>query len=360
VLGCPAQAPTLASDATIEIGTASGMPGEDVEFMVTLHVRNVEIPDTQNDISFAPPLRIAARATGKPDCRANPDLHKSLSGFVFQPRGCVDSNSCTTVRALVGPGNVDGDEVPIPDGAELYRCRVTIAADATAGSYPLPISNFVVANLSGYLLPADGISGAIVVEPRAGSPRPTSKPTITPTPTATATPCDPVLGCATPTPTLASDVTIEIGTASGVPGEDVEFAVMLYVRNAEILGAQNDIGFAPPLQIAARATGKPDCRLNPEIHKADSGFAFLYPPPECIDSNSCTEIRALVAPGFADGDDALIPDGVELYRCRVAIAADAAAGSYPLVISNFIASDADGNRVPMVGISGAIVVEPRR
>ncbi|MBI1817372.1 MAG: hypothetical protein HYR72_20555 [Deltaproteobacteria bacterium] len=294
----------------------------------------------QNDIAFDP----AVLSVGP--CSLNPAIRKQVGSNLI-PSGCGDSGTCATLRVLVfSPVNLD----PIPDGA-LYSCDVLIHADAPLGRSPLRIERLVAADARGRRLPASGVDGEIFVV--GSSP--------TRTPTATATPCDPVLGCPTATPTIVSGAQIEIGTASGRPGEDVEFAVTLHVRTGEILGVQNEIYFDAPLQIAATARHKPDCRVNPDLHKSLSGFAFhSESPPGCMETNNCTAIRAIVAPGLTDGDDALIPDGVELYRCRVAIAANAVAGSYPLTINGLRAADPEGHVVPADGISGTIVVEPPR
>jgi hypothetical protein len=325
---------------SIELTGLSGHRSQHVRFEAILHVTGVEVVGVQNDIAFDP----AVLSVGL--CSPGPAINKQI-GFNLIPSDCADTGTCTTLRVLVfSPINLD----PIPDGTLLYFCDVLVQADAPLGRSPLHIERVVAADARGRRLPASGIDGDILVV----------LPSPTPTPTATATPCDPLLGCPTATPTFVSEVQIEIGTASGIPGEDVEFAVTLHVRNAEILGVQNEIDFAPPLQIAATTRHKPDCRVNPDLHKSLSGFALhSESPPGCMETNTCTAIRAIVAPGLDDGACDLIPDGAELYRCRVAIAADATAGSYPLTIDGVRAADPEGHVVPANGISGAIIVEPR-
>jgi hypothetical protein len=51
-----------------------------------------------------------------------------------------------------------------------------------------------------------------------------------------------------------------------------------------------------------------------------------------------------------------IPSGTVLYECKVDIAADAAAGTYALTLSNAIAIDPDGGEIAATGIDATIIV----
>jgi hypothetical protein len=180
------------SGTRIIIGTATAMPGEQTSFAVTL-ATDVVVGGTQNDIAFAPPVRIAALTNGRPDCRLNPELGPRGPTFAFQPTDCDPAATCTAVRALVlAFNNVGG----IPDGSLLYTCTVAIPADTPAAAYPLEISNVAAADEDGEPVDASGTSGAVIVV--APSPTPTQTPaaTASTTPTATPRPANHDDGCA--------------------------------------------------------------------------------------------------------------------------------------------------------------------
>ncbi len=68
-------------------GNASGDPGQQVTVTVTLSTGGQSVAGTQNDIGFQPQARVAAKATGKPDCALNGDIGKGASSFSFRPSG---------------------------------------------------------------------------------------------------------------------------------------------------------------------------------------------------------------------------------------------------------------------------------
>jgi hypothetical protein len=161
------------SGTRIIIGTATARPGELASVAVTL-ATDVDVTGVQNDIASTPPVRIAARANGRPDCELNPDFGvRGGTAFAFLPLGCDAATTCTGVRALVlALNNTEG----IPDGSLLYTCAVAIPVDTPAGSYPLEIANVAAADPAGEPTEASGTSGAVIVE------GPTPTPTITPGP----------------------------------------------------------------------------------------------------------------------------------------------------------------------------------
>ena len=101
----------------------------------------------QVDITYSPTGNIAfvRDVNGRPDCTVNPEINKSSTTFTFQPPGC-SAGSCTSARAVVFSSE---DVEPIADGAVLYTCRVQIAADASAGAYPLTAGGTVLSAPSG-------------------------------------------------------------------------------------------------------------------------------------------------------------------------------------------------------------------
>lgn len=121
---------------TIDVGTASGTPGSQVSFDVTLDSGGLTVTGTQNDIAYDPLTRVAANLSGDPDCTVNPATGKDVfTGFL--PNSCTPGVDCTGIRVLVlSLSNSD----PIPDGV-LYSCNVEISPAAIAGTYPLVISN---------------------------------------------------------------------------------------------------------------------------------------------------------------------------------------------------------------------------
>jgi len=149
----------------------------------------------------------------------------------------------------------------------------------------------------------------------------------------------------------APAATIDIGSASGAPGSKVTIAVSLETQGALVLGAQNRIDFERATAVAALPSGQPDCTVAAAIHKNATGFRFL--PLGCDPAANCQSVRAIVV-AFDNLDP--IPDGAVLYTCRIAIAADAAAGVYPLHNAETDASAAGGQEVVTTGTDGSVSV----
>jgi len=174
--------------------------------------------------------------------------------------------------------------------------------------------------------------------------------TMTPTSTPTSTPLTPsVTPTRTPTPTPTATptwaVAVDVGSATGSPGQQVTIGVFLKSRSNDVVAIQNDIAFDPSTPVTEDSDGTPACAVNPAIHKS-ARFAF----------RSCSDwwIRALVFP--LDGLSP-IPDGSLLYTCSVAISPSATAGTRVLANSGVIASDAAGHSLPATGgADGSIVV----
>jgi hypothetical protein len=307
VLACGLAARTAGAIA-IDIGDATAAPGGIGLFAVRLHAMGAEVAGTQNEIGFAPPIRIAARANGVPDCAVNPHLNKGATSFGFEPRGCVGTG-CTSVRAFVL--SFDNSD-PIPDNSVLYTCHFEVRADAAAGGYPLVNSGLGASNRAGVFLSASGKNGSVTVRP--------------------------------------SGVAIDIDDAEATPGGDVEVGVHLRNPDGTVVATQNRIDFSPPLRIAANRDGAPDCTVNPAIDKPATSFHFL--PNRCVGAE-CTAVRAVVL--SFDGP-ASIPDGSLLYTCRLTVDAGASAGAFPLRNSETAGSDAHADLLPATGRNGTITV----
>ena len=193
----PPTATITPGGASVNVGSATGLPGDQVTISVTLSAPNAAIAGVNNEIAFGPNTRIAANADGMPDCMANPDLQEQgvfSSVFSFKPFGCSAPNCNRVFAALFSftPSAL------IPDGSLLYMCHVDIAPDAAAGDYPLVADTVVISDPEGSPVPAAGMDGKIIVLPlptATATATPTDTPTTTATPSATATPT------LTPTPT---------------------------------------------------------------------------------------------------------------------------------------------------------------
>jgi MYXO-CTERM domain-containing protein len=194
----------------------------------------------------------------------------------------------------------------------------------------------VTSDHSGNELGGTCTDGAVVVVDRAG-PTPTAPPaTVEPTPVPTVSP-----GSGPPA--------VEVGSATGNPGERVTIEVRLHSGAAEVSGIQADIGFAPQTAFVRGPTGRPDCAYGTDPSVA--GFSSLeFQPPQCTDD--CRAIRAIVL----STDVSALPEGTLLLTCTVEIAADAEPGTYPLSLSNLGASTPEGMWLDLDGVAGAITV----
>jgi MYXO-CTERM domain-containing protein len=311
---------------SITVGNATGDPGATVSVSVTLSSGTAMVAGTQNDIAFSAPIAVAAKANGKPDCAVNPDIGKGATSFAFRPNGCTGT-ACTSVRALVlATDNVD----PIPDGSVMYTCNVAIAADAAGGDYTLAITGVILSDPNGAQIPgATGNNGTVTV---TGGAEPTATPTTA--------------------PVVCNAPAIQISTSTVDPGTTTtSITATLLTGTAMVAGSQNDITFTSPIAIAAKANGKPDCAVNPDIGKGATSFAFR---PNGCTGTACTSVRALV---LATDNVDPIPDGSVLYTCNVAIDAGAVNGTYPLATTGVILSDPNGNQVPGAsGCEGGVII----
>ncbi len=194
----------------------------------------------------------------------------------------------------------------------------------------------------------------------------------TPMPTRTATPralCTPVFcptgvlicpddncpgGCGYVCVPEGKLATLDVESVTGARGDAVQFGVTLHTQGQSVAASQNDLTFDPTVPVAARANGRPECSVNPDIDKNATAFSFL--PTGCRPGVDCGGLRAIV---LATDNNAAIPDGAVLYTCKVAIRPDTTPGSYPLFAVNVILSDPNGGRIVTTTNSGVINVVPR-
>jgi hypothetical protein len=298
-----------AAAISINVNGNTAAAGDTKTIVVTLRTTGAEVVGTENHIDFAPPLHIAALPSGDPDCAVDPSIGKEATAFHFAPVGCVAGSSCTSVHAEVLSFENDN---PIPDKSVLYRCRVVIAPNAAPGDYVLHNSGLGASDSHGTFLPADGTDGTISVRP--------------------------------------AQLSIDVGNVEAGPGGDAMVDVRLNSRGAEVVGTQNRINFAPPIRIAALASGAPDCTVNAAIHKSSTAFAFL--PIGCAPAD-CTGMGAFV---LAFDNFEVIPNGSTLYTCRVHVDANANPGTYPLHNSELGGADAAGGDLIATGSDGSLTV----
>ncbi|MEO8602385.1 MAG: hypothetical protein ABI629_07410 [bacterium] len=120
--------------------------------------------------------------------------------------------------------------------------------------------------------------------------------------------------------------------------------------DADVAGTENVIAFTAPLSVAAKANGKPNCAVNPDIDKSATAFAFQ--PSGCTGA-ACVAVKALVL--SLDNVD-VIPTGSVLYTCQIAVAADAPGGDFELNVESPGASSPTGTSIPTTGVAGSVTV----
>jgi hypothetical protein len=303
---------SAAQAAKVNIGSASGDPGATVTFDATLASEGTDTAGLQVDIAFDPSAPIAARANGRPNCTVNPEINKPASSFAFRPPGCSGA-ACTAVRAII----LSTEDVDvIPDGSTLFSCTVAIDSAATGGAKALTGSNAIFSTPTGGRVDGSTNDGAINVSGGTGPTCPDPRPA----------PAGPGV--------YIRDLTLEAGTTTS------QIQVFLAAGGQAFAGLQNDIAFASNIRVAARANGRPDCTVNPEINKPASSFAFRAPG---CSGEACTGVRAII---LSTEDVDVIPDGSLLYTCNVSINASTNA---TLALSNVIMSTPAGGRVDGTG-----------
>jgi hypothetical protein len=302
----------VARAASIDVASASGVPGSEVTVTVSLRTMGAAVEGTQNRIDFDRQTAIAADEDGQPACSVNPAIDKNGTAFRFLPLGCDPAVECTAVRAFViALDNLD----PIPDNSRLYSCRIRIAGDAGVGTYALRNSEARASGALGATVPTTATDGAVEV-------------------------------------VLVPHATIEIGSSSALPGATAMVGVTLALGGespAQVAMVQNDIEFAPQAPIAAGVGGSPACTVNAAIDKSDTTFEFQ--PTGCTPAVSCSAVRARVA-----GGSSAIPDGALLYTCAVAVPQQSPTGIYPLVGAMPMAADVDGDMLAVGIADGSIAV----
>lgn len=149
--GCGAVRPSPTPGGTgtvgVQAGSASGVVAGTSAIEVRLDTAGFDVVAVQNRLSISPFADVCFE-----DCEVNEALDKNATAFVVE--------SCTSVQAwIMSLSDLD----PIPDGALLYTCAVSIGSGAPLASNPVAVTDVVAADWRGYGLPAIGIPGGVTV-----------------------------------------------------------------------------------------------------------------------------------------------------------------------------------------------------
>ena len=146
----------------------------------------------------------------------------------------------------------------------------------------------------------------------------------------------------------ARAVILRASSAVATPGSVVEIVVTFGSGGERVAAIQNDLELSGPLHFVFTADG-PDCTVNPDIKK-DGAFAV----PACTGDGPCGErVRAIIL-AFDNVDP--IADDSELYRCRIAVDADAVEGAYRIAVIDAQAASPAGLPLSTAGLAGVVTV----
>jgi hypothetical protein len=141
----------------IQIGDASGNPGNVVGFAVTIATRDQSVAGANLCIGYDATTPVDAPG-GQPDCNVPLDSDKQ-GLFRFEPTGCTPGTDCVRVCAEIG-----GSTTPFDNGATLFSCRVAIAADAPLDEFPLTCSAASASGPQGQPIVTECTDGTVVVQ----------------------------------------------------------------------------------------------------------------------------------------------------------------------------------------------------
>jgi hypothetical protein len=276
------------------------LPGDDVSVDARLQIGDVDgIVSVIVEISSALPF--ATGENGMPDCVVNPAINKEDSTFTGQLTASIFSLQ-----------NND----PIPDGAQLFSCRVAVSEFATPAVYPVAITDLTLIRTDGSSIgDARRIDGHIEVLP--GGP--------------------------TPTPPAPS---YSLETVFGVPGGMTTFRGVLASDGADVLGLFGDIGFNA---------------FNARIVQCTTGLrtGFFFPLPQgCVPGATCNGYSVDVSSAEPFGEFTPIPDGSEVFECTVQLSAAVMPGQeYEFPVTNIGIYDTQGSNFERAfAVGGRVVI----
>jgi hypothetical protein len=107
-------------------GIGSVPPGDALGVAVGLRPYGMAVTELQHEMGFTRFAPVVDRGGGVPDCEPAPDLSVLSADFAFVPDGCVQTDSCTGVRASLTT------RYAIPDYATVYRCMVVLVDEPSS------------------------------------------------------------------------------------------------------------------------------------------------------------------------------------------------------------------------------------
>jgi len=199
--GCPAgglDPPTGIEIRSLDIGSATGAPGDSVTIPISLSIpgdtnpADGDVATAQLDLIFdTTVLDIPDPASA---CTVDPRVQATDATFTFLPQTPNTPAGMARLRLFVG--NLDFcktgailDVTAFSQGP-LLSCTFRIDPSAPAGTSPLTALRLNVGDPLGYTFGTASTSGSVtVLLPPAGTSTPTNTPTVTPTPQPTGQPC---------------------------------------------------------------------------------------------------------------------------------------------------------------------------
>lgn len=197
--------------SAINAGAVSSNPGRVIQLDVSLFPAGNAVFATQNYLSYGSGLSVVVAEGSQPACQVVEELAGAVAAFAFGPDGCVPGDDCDRVLAYVD-ASADGQRIQTKS---LYRCQISIDADASPGFHPIMVLAPLATDAAGARFVTTAFNGAVNVRPPATAtptPTPTGTPTSTPTETPTITPTAAPSETSTPTATLAIDTPTEVAT----------------------------------------------------------------------------------------------------------------------------------------------------
>ena len=296
-----------AQDVSLEVSSATIGAGGNGTINVVLTAGSNEVAGTENELDWDG----AAIQVG--DCTVNEAINKSLQK-TFRPTDCTAGTDCESFKGIIINFS---DLSPIADGATLYTCDVSVAADAAPGEYPVNCTLPGSSDPDGNSFETDCVSGTITV------------------------PVEP-------------QVQLALNMIEAAPGGTAVLEVSLDVlKDVEVAGTENELAWNPgELSVS-------NCVVNEAI---DKSLQSTFRPADCTPGADCNEFKGIII-NFSDLS--AIADGSLLYSCDVGIATGTAAAvvsgaqSFTIACNNPGSSNPDGESLETICNDAVVnVVEP--
>lgn len=303
--------------AVVTILSVWAAPGASTSQSTVIHPGIPAIKHISFEMELGDRLSIAGRAPGVTECHFNPDITGPSSKVTLLPDGCTGDFAGTCSAALVTIDFVDGASDAINSvlyPTTVYTCRYRVGFAATPGvQYPIGVSTQRADSPNGESIALSVEHRSIVVQPHAVG-------------------------------------TLAAGDYQIASGGEIDISVDLESSGEDVAGTQNRIVLPPGLEFVVDEQGEPVCAANPEINRRASAFALL--PNGCI-ASECRELVAVII-SFDNTDP--IPDGSDLYSCRIKTNSGTRPGIYRIEIEETGAASPQGDAVSVRGENGSLQV----